>query len=297
MYGATKLVDLGIDWLTITTPDQQRGADWREAFKTVATEEQIRGHKWVDSRLFGYSGETCGHVFWGKGQHGHMVRLSSAIAESRGALFEPDGAHTTRIDIQATVEFKALVPNLIERMYEEGKEKKVSNGRPPVFTLIKNSVGARTLYVGKRASGLFGRIYDKGIEQALGEPGKFIRFELECKDWAAPQAVASIYPSSSPDAVMLSLLGNFFTARNVPVPWSYVRPEADFRAPRITVDDAASLTWVKGPVANVVARLMETVGPAATLQALLGKWREGNTDDDIIGQLAMLCADYVGSRS
>jgi hypothetical protein len=81
--------------------------------------------------------------------------------------------------------------------------------------------------------------------------------------------------------------------RQVAVPWSYVRPNEFFHAPKITMDDAASIKWLRGPVASVVARLVDTVGPEQTFKALLSKWRDGNTDGDIIGAIADVVASYA----
>jgi len=289
LYGPAKLIDIGLDWLTLTTKESSRGAEWHEAFVGVASVEQARGHKWREVHLLGYAGEQCGHIFWGKGQNGWMVRLSSQLADEQGYLFAPEAVHCTRIDMQVTCEFTTRAPHLIERLYEHAVAAPAKNGRPPAYTLLKQSDGACTLYVGSRSSGLYGRIYDKGMEQALGEPGKYIRFELECKDWASDQAVAIVRPSSSPEAQMMAMVGRFFTDRSIAVPWSYVRPEETFVPPKLKTEDAQVLKWLRGPVATSVARLMDTVGYEQTLRALFCKWRESNSDDDIIGQMALIC--------
>jgi hypothetical protein len=288
---AAKLIDVGIDWLTLTTKESSRGVEWHAAFEGVAAQEKARGHKWKEARWFGYAGEACGHAFWGVGNQGWMVRLSSYVAEEAGYLFSPEEAHTTRIDIQVTAELTYPDPGLIERMYKEAVLRKTTNGRPCKLAIIVDNAGGRTLYVGSRTSGLFGRVYDKGIEQGGKEPGKIIRWELECKDWAAAEAVARLYPSTMPDRQMLSIVGDFFMARSVAVPWAYMELEEGFRAPRLVKDDIQTLRWLEGPVATATARLMDVLGPEMVLRALLTKWHPGNSDRDIIGEMVQVVVD------
>jgi len=282
--------DIGIDWITLTFSDPHRASDWQEAFVTVAVEEQQRGHKWGDARFFGYVGQSCGHIFYGKRQDGALVRLSSALAESHGHLFSPDAVHCTRIDIQATVELATAAPHLLERLYENATMGPKNVGRPVAYGLILNSDGSRTLYVGKRTSERFGRIYDKGMEMALGEPGKLLRFEMEIKGDLADQAVAMLYGGASPDSMVLRMLQDFFEQRNVPVLWNAAQLDASFKAPRLTVDDASSIKWLSGPVARTVSRLMHTVGPERTCRALFGQLLDNSSDSDMIELLALECA-------
>jgi DNA relaxase NicK len=163
-------------------------------------------------------------------------------------------------------------------------------GRPVAYGLILNSDGSRTLYVGKRTSERFGRIYDKGMEMALGEPGKLLRFEMEIKGDLADQAVAMLYGGASPDSMVLRMLQDFFEQRNVPVLWNAAQLDASFKAPRLTVDDASSIKWLSGPVARTVSRLMHTVGPERTCRAVFGQLLDNSSDSDMIELLALECA-------
>lgn len=276
------LRDIGIDWITLTTKDQARYTEWKEAFRSVATEEQQKGHKWGEARFFGYQGESCGHIFLGKRNDGALLRISSSLAEERAYLFSPDGCHCTRIDIQVTCDYETPAPHLLERLYDQATGQKQGVGRPTAFTLIKNSNGARTLYVGARSSARYGRIYDKGMEQQSATPGVLIRYELEIKDDLADQAVAILFGSTTPDRAILALLGDFFSQRNIPVPWSQVVIPEGLRLPRIPVEDAGTLRWIEGPVGKAVARLMGTVGPERTTRAIFGSLLDNNSDSDML---------------
>jgi len=161
-----------------------------------------------------------------------------------------------------------------------------TNGRPVKYSLLQNSEGGSTLYVGSRQSMRYGRIYDKGVEQKEAAPGTLWRFELEIKDDLADQAISMLYGSSEPDRQIAGILGDFFVDRGIPVFWTVPPMDERFRIPRITQDDAGSLRWLRGPVASVVERLWHTVGPEQTLRALLDKTYGINSDNDIIGLIA-----------
>lgn len=285
---SAKLVDAGMDWLTITTKDQARSAEWKMAFDACASKEQARGFKWSEQRLLGYVGEGCGHLFWGKRTDGAMMRLTSGAAQEFGWLFSPEACHVTRIDLQVTAELEYALPAFLPKAYEHVRARPVANGRPPVYTLLQNTLGGSTLYIGSRSSMRYGRVYDKGQEDGTAVPGKRIRWELEVKDVLADQACAMLAHSADEGRSILGLVGSFFTERGVPVLWSVPSHEERFVVPRITPDDAGSLKWLRGPVAGTVERLMHTVGARQTLAAIFSKAFGGSSDSDIIENMAMV---------
>lgn len=291
----SKIVDAGMDYLTLTTREPSRYSEWREAFAFVASVEQAKGHKWAVTRVLGYDGEQCGHAFVGKREDGAMLRLSSAAAQEWGSLFAPEACHCTRIDLQATVEFAAPDQHMLERAYDTAQGKKMKNGRPPLFTFIENSEGGSTLYVGSRSSMRYGRIYDKGVEQGTLVPGKLYRWELEIKDALADQAVAMLCGNAQFDRVLMGLLGDFFKERQLPVPWSIPSLEEAFIVPRVAVDDAGGLRWLAGPVATTFARLMDTVGAESTLRAIFAKCLTESTDSAIISTMAQMYTEHIAN--
>lgn len=283
-----KLQDCAVDWMTLVTKDPDRATEWREAFRAVATMEQKRGHEWKQARFFGYEGEQCGHVMWGKRHDGALVRLTSSLAHDEAMLFSPDAAHCTRIDLQVTAELTSEHPLFLEKTYASAKTAPATEGRHPKYTLIADTEGGSTLYVGSRSSMRFGRVYDKGIEQASEKKGKLYRWELEIKDVLADQAVAMLVGSADVQRSILAVVGDFFTARGVPVLWTVPRSDEKFSIPRLVQEDAGTLKWFNGPVATAVARLMETIGPEQTLRALLSKWRVDSSDRDVIAEIVLL---------
>lgn len=289
----SKLVDIGIDWLTLTTKDPRRYTDWLAAFEFVATQEQARGHKWAKARLLGYEGESCGHAFVGRRDDGAMCRLTSAAAEEYGMQFEPDACHCTRIDLQATARMNEPRPEMIKSLYERAKAHKGSNGRPPLVSRIETNQGGATLYIGARSSMRYGRIYDKGVEMGTEAPGVLLRWEVEIKDTFADQAVAMLCGNTEHDRLLLGILGDFFDSRGCPVPWTVPSLEERFIVPRLALDDANTLKWLAGPVATAFGRIAGTVGIEQALRAVFSKALTESSDSDIIESMALMWAQHL----
>lgn len=277
-----KLEDVAVDWLTLVTKDQDRAAEWRASFADVAQHEQRQGHEWKKARFFGYDGEQCGHIMYGKRADGALVRITSSLAHDVGRMFDPDAAHCTRIDLQVTCSLNEPHPLMLRKTYEQAKNASPLNGRPAKYTLIEDTEGGSTLYVGSRSSMRFGRVYDKGREQNSEEKGKLYRWELEIKDVLADQCVAMLAGSEDSQRQIMAIVGDFFTTRGVPVAFRVPRMEESFSIPRIRQEDAGSIKWFNGPVATAVARVSETCGVETVMRALFSKWRVDNTDVDVL---------------
>jgi len=279
---------VGVDWSTVTTKEPTRYAEWKEAFVACAAQEQAAGYKWAKGAILGYKGEQAGRVFLGERSDGAMLRISGSAADKYFWLFSPDGAHTTRIDLCANVVMDLPKTDMLSKMYVKALATPNREGRPTKLSLLVNSDGGSTLYVGSRSSARYGRIYDKGVEEGTHAPGLIYRFELEIKDVMADQAVRLMAQSSAQDRTMLSLIHNFFTERGIPVPWRQPAGEGRLNLPYVPQNDVGSVKWLQGPVASTVARLVGTIGTEATLRALFAKACNENTDSDIISSMASL---------
>jgi hypothetical protein len=200
-----------------------------------------------------------------------MVILSSDAAQEHGILFDPDAAHCTRIDIQATAELLYADPTFIPKTYAHCLELKKRPGHPTKYGHIENSDGAHTLMVGSRQSLQYGRVYDKGLEQGGKVAGKQIRWELECKAEYAEQVCALCYQASDQEGQIKYLLKSFFEARGVPCFFNAREGEGHLVAAARRPDDLKTLAWLRGPVAGTVERLMGTYGVEEVFMAVFNR--------------------------
>lgn len=175
-----------LDWLTITGKDAHGDCElfevicqWQDAFADT--------YKTQDWRLLGYRGRACGPVKMGfRGDENWIIQLSGETAnyaiEKIPALAK---MNVSRVDYQVTRQLPEITPAYIQCLHMELKELKRDNPSFPSLTLIQSDTGD-TLYIGKRTSNRYIRIYDKGGEQG-GERNRIIRYEVEYKkDKAQP---------------------------------------------------------------------------------------------------------------
>jgi|SRR5215813_878234 len=282
------LQSVNIDWSTVTTKEPTRYSEWKEAFIACAAEEQAMGHKWAHARILGYKGEQAGRVFLGERADGAMLRISGGAADRYFWLFSPDACHVTRIDLAATMQFADTNTAYLSNMFQRCLKAPNREGRPTKYSLLVNSDGGSTLYVGARQSARYGRVYDKGVEESTHPAGSVFRFEVEIKDVMADQATRILAQSSDQQRTMLSMIGSFFQERGVVIPWRMPEGEERLKLPFTPQNDVGSVKWLQGPVAATVARLVGSIGTEATLRALFARACDETTDHDIISSMASL---------
>lgn len=165
------------DWVTATTDDHDIGVNWLQMYLRYSKS----GKFWESDLSF--------HGFQGRGVDGfkwlynpksefYMVILSG----STSGMFWPDivgqSKNVTRLDLAATALLvesdPTIIPNYYNALSNTDKAKRE-------YALTENTGGGMTLYVGKRASSNFGRVYDKGVESGEFKPGVMIRYEVELK--------------------------------------------------------------------------------------------------------------------
>lgn len=109
-----------------------------------------------------------------------MLQVPGIRSEYVAQNVEPAAGYTwcTRFDLQVTVPL--MVGPDIEQLYRVLSSPEEypwrQPGRVPSVTMMKNSEGGMTLYIGARTSDIMQRIYKKDVE---GMP--YTRYEIECK--------------------------------------------------------------------------------------------------------------------
>ena len=160
-----------IDWLTFTTWNDLEFLSWQEWQKNQPGDQKT-------GKIRMYEGNWIGSSFVGEGRqnnkpHG-MIRVSGS--ESNNAYFEllrGDYAKCTRLDIQITTPLPA---DYSARIFADDLRSGQNGEYERTVTLVENSDGFDTVYLGSRKSDRLARFYVKEIEDQ-----KFLRFEVEHK--------------------------------------------------------------------------------------------------------------------
>jgi len=261
----TRSADL--DWITCTAKrDGSAGQLWDVGARILSDNEAV-GYVPTRWQAHGYRGWSSEGVRLGGRTDGSLLSLSSLKCRENWYQALTAAEHCSRVDLCVDVHLNFEVPSLTRDCYESLFHVPPGAGRPAKRTLITDSDGGSTLYVGSRTSDRFARLYDKGIEQAAFRAGKWWRFELEVKGNSSQRIADRLLSAANHRVQCLSTVASYFQQRAALViphnPVPVICNEE--RAP---TTDARRLLWLSRQVRSTVQELQKTVGRARVLEAL-----------------------------
>lgn len=266
----------GVDYLRLTTgQDIAVTAAMRTRLELVATQLVKKADPSsvpVRSSLLGYVGVGKAGIFGGASAQGLMIQASGASADDL-MEYELDHMRPSRLDIQAT--FGVEDPDgLIAEIAMFGLEMKDARhkywGKVSIRHVQTYGEGD-TLYIGKRTSPRFARIYNKSAEDPKGYPSPSIRFEVEYKDDLARRAWYEIRKALNRNVAAYSMI-----VAEMARSWVYL-PSA-IGAPVLTVpkrepldtSDEEKLAWLARQVRPTVKDLISKGVSRDTMERVLG---------------------------
>lgn len=269
MYSGHVVADArtSCDWLTRTFRDNRIREFVYDDYQIAADILRLEGHETAAWSWMGYEGMSVGGLSWGHREDTDILRASGGTAERMFSRFAHYQGGCSRIDVALTVDWPKPVLHIASEAYRKCLEGR-GEGARRTYSLIVNSKGGETLYVGARASDQFGRVYDKAAEQGKVKIGTSWRYEVEFKAERAAKVLELLRSVSDRSRLYLGVVQGYFKARGVDVP-----PLADeslvtidLVAPVRTVD--TQLAWLRTQVRPVVARLQRLGLEAAVCEAL-----------------------------
>lgn len=266
----------GIDWLTVTAKEKEaRKMLFKEA---VYLKDSLytEGEEVLPWKFKGYAGYKIGSLRWGSREDSDISILSGLDAYRNWGRFGRATTNCTRIDLAVTTTLVEKWPGLAEAYYRwhEG-----GNGRPDVpnlgFTLIQNTDGGETIYVGSRKSQQFGRIYDKGAEQGNEVLiGHQWRYEVEYKKPLAGSVLTALLRCEEGQDLpekMRSTVHGWFARRDCPPVFSDAGPMIEIETETRVTSDEVKLWWLSSQVCPSVKSLIER-GRLEDVVKALGLW-------------------------
>jgi DNA relaxase NicK len=166
-------------------------------------------------------------------------------------------AKATRIDLAVDVLLDAtfLAATKAYARLVSDTEREVRDGYKSKFCLLTGSDKGSTLYLGRRSSAHFGRLYDKGIESETEKAGLLWRYEVEYKQAAANPAFLAVNYSCDRNDLILGLVYRHFVDRGVkPLFHTDSRP-GHLQRETTEKTHLASLNWLAAQVRPTVGRL------------------------------------------
>jgi hypothetical protein len=246
-----------IDWITATSNNDAIGLQWLELYKRVKKQHPV----WESSRyLKGFTGMGFDGLQWLYNPKSgfYMVVASSDTAASIWAELAQHAKNITRIDLAVTIEFSEPLELYILRQYDTlTQEEKIKRS----YALVLNTEYGATMYVGKRSSQAYGRLYDKGVESDSHQPGNRFRYEVEIKKPMAQPVALGIMQGALKGQVQRALIadyvGEWFKARGVYVPWESGGNHLEIDVEVSVTTPIKRLSWLKTQVSPTVKELID----------------------------------------
>lgn len=267
-----------IDWLTVTAKDEEHQRLLLSEAQRLFSASKAAGNVQRPWKFSGYDGWSIQGVRYGQRSDSTILMLSGHAASLNWEPALSFCDNITRIDLALTVTLAEPWPGIAKTAYEfivgPGK---TDNRFTRKFSLVVNSEGGETLYIGSRASDQFGRLYDKGREQgeALNLPaGKIWRYEVEFKSYRASKVGSQLLERSKQcNGLVVNAMADtvylWFMARGI-LPISHKSDEVPFAldvSAKVT-DDEVTLSWLSTSVSPAVRRLFQNGKKRETLLAL-----------------------------
>ena len=208
-------------------------------------------------RALGYEGQQADHVAWGRRGDGGMLQMAGHVAQEFGPLVMASVGRVTRVDLQTTVEFFEqnldIPASVVEQLslFSGDREKQVYYAR------ITNSLMGQTVYVNRRTSDQFGRIYDKGVQADTQPPGFVWRYEVELKGKPAREASISLKKADFDPHWIEAFVYQWFSKRGVIPRWETGKVSIIIERETVVSDDLKTISWLHRCVSPVIRRLAE----------------------------------------
>lgn len=239
-----------VDWLTVTSRTPASTYDLiRVAMAQIGDDKYLA----TESRPWhfqGFKGTSVEGACWGtRGDEG-IVILSGARCGLVWPVVAPRAERCSRIDLAVTVTLVVAQEGVATRGYGAALDKDVCSA-----SIILNSRGGQTLYLGSRTSRYFGRLYDKSAEQGQA-PGAVWRYEVENKKPSAFPLLQSLMQSKEPGAWIGAYVWGWFAERGVTPMFARKDVNCAIEISGVVHSAERSLKWLSSQVKPTVQKLL-----------------------------------------
>lgn len=260
-------VDAGVDWMTATA----RTGDSRRAFETVGeailTNATAAAVEIKAAAVRDYVGWRVPGAFVGTRPDDSIIILSGAYAPAHWKNVAQAATNVSRLDLQASVWTHGEQPALSRWYYQRVRRLPPKRGRPRSFSLIQSHPHGDTLYVGKRQSDYYGRIYDWSAAHKQGVARTVWRFEVEYKRQAALAHTRRLLGVDDPRTASEQLVHTWYAQRGIVPSWT---PLDSRYSSGVFIErpDRDLLVWFQESLSVTIRKAINRHGLAVVLESL-----------------------------
>ncbi len=250
-----EVLESDVDYVTISAHEQDKRSSLARIANELAQESVNDAEKVVPFHFHNYVGQASPRFAYGENREWSILRVYGRCASERFCEVVSVADRITRLDIQVTARHDKDIPQLAISAYRECLRVRRERMTIPEPTLITTPDSGDTLYVGRRTSDVFLRLYDKGREDPDHYDLGSWRWEVELKSDVANAIARTLARfNNTAKAVAVHVL-YYYRGRGIPVPF-----ETDVAAPKLPPrkDDGnveRTFRWLATTVAPAVLRL------------------------------------------
>jgi DNA relaxase NicK len=259
ILGDATIIDSGVDWLTVTTSDTEKGEKLIGIGEELCSGLSDSGSLLKKTGFQGYTGYGAESVFYGTRPDGVCLRVSGSIAHQTATAIALVQPNVTRIDLQITARRGTDDAEHARRIIDQYRaESTGTDGRTQRATqLIDSGSTGSTVMVGKRTAAWYGRYYDKSRETAGRYPPGTWRVESECKRRLATPVFERLAEYSFDRGAIASMVRSQWRRAGIHV---HMRDNWELESPivpRVTSDVERKLAWLRKVASKVYRELYE----------------------------------------
>lgn len=260
-------IDSGVDWITCTAAGKDARRALEAETEAILQTETAAGVEIKPAAVRDYVGWRVPGVFAGRRAQDSIAILSASHAARLWKRVAQHATNVSRLDLQATLWTHGEQPALSRWYYQRARRLPPKRGRPRSFSLIQSHPHGDTLYVGKRQSDCFGRVYDFASAHAHGTPRTLWRYEVEFKRHLARRHSATLSGSVDDRTQSELLVASWYLDRGLLPAWSVQESPAS-QGRQWETKQRDVLRWFETSLSKTVASAIRRYGLPAVLDSL-----------------------------
>lgn len=278
MNTASKL-ECAVDWLTATW--KREDANNASIITSIIGFEQrlMRdGNTQELTQWQGYSGRKTGSFFVGERDDGYCLRVSGSTAHLAFTSIYRPTMHVSRLDVAVTVWLTHDFANVGLNALSDARYAKMGGKvkHPTAITHYESDDGGFTLYLGRRSSRAYARLYNKEVESGdIYYEGSW-RYEVELHNASATETAQELLYSLFPvEEAICSAVWKYFHSKGVQPTFDNFPQGVEIVLPRreeTTIE--RSIKWLASQVKPTVAKLVALGYTSDVLEALGLPWAD-----------------------
>lgn len=263
-----EVVSTGIDYLTVTAKEPAKRESLWALGELLFDLERSDGNDPHPFDWKGYQGLSAGSVTVAVRDDGTLLRVSSALADEVWQDAARSYDSCSRIDLQVTGRFSERVSDAGALGYQTALGLSRARGQEVELDLRVSNTHSPNLYIGKRTSQLFARLYNKHEESRNDWYRDCWRWEVECKGPRAEVVLEWLKRAKDSSECISAAVYEHFVTRGVGIPWAVGPGRRLPGAPTRHSDDERRLRWLQTHIRPVVLKLMARVKETTVAEAV-----------------------------